>query len=343
MSAVAPVTPSVAAPVAASTTAAPWWRSVSSWFVALVLVVGVFAPLLANDVPLVARVGGQWSFPAFADLIGAPPVGPADTSWKHWWASLPADAADFAWMPPWPYGPNEVDASRCRLGPCLTHPFGNDDTGRDLVARIVHGTATVVELGLPSVLLGALIGTLLGAWAGYRRGVVEVLVLRGIELFLCFPTLLFLLFAAAFLGNSLVWSVLVMAAMFWTSFARIVRGAVLSLRERDFVLVARGLGLSEWRILTRHLLPQVGSQVAVTAAFCMAAAVVAESTMSFLGIGLRHGASSWGTMLKQGSEQAVLGCWHLWFFPALAIVAVVVGCHLLADRLRARGGDDFGR
>lgn len=333
-------TPAAAGPVVAA--AAVWWRGLSAWFVAAMLFVGLFAPLLANDVPLVARVGGSWSFPAFADLVGAPPVGPGDLSWKQWWAQLPSDADDFAWMPPWPYGPNEVDPLRYRLGPCLAHPFGNDDTGRDVLARVVHGASTVAELALPAVLLGMLVGTLLGAWAGYRRGVVEVLVLRTIELFLCFPTLLFLLFAAAFLGNSRHWCVLVMAAMFWTSFARIVRGAVLSLRERDFVLVARGLGLSEWRILTHHLLPQVASQVGVTAAFCLAAAVVAESTLSFLGIGPRGSLASWGAMLRQGNEQIVLGVWHGWFFPAMAIVLFVMACHTLAERLRRHAEEVAG-
>jgi len=122
--------------------------------------------------------------------------------------------------------------------------------------------------------------------------------------------------------------------LFWTSFARIVRGELLSLRERDFVLIARGLGVSEWRILARHLLPQIRSQIAVTAAFCMASAVVAESTLSFLGLG-PNATSSWGTMLRQGSERAHVGEWHLWLFPTAAIVAVVGCCHALADRLRS--------
>lgn len=336
----APTPAESAGPAVATRTA--WWRSLATCFVGAVLFAGLFAPLLANDVPLVARVAGTWSFPAFADLVGAPPVGPGDLSWKQWWAQLPSDGDDFAWMPPWPYGPNEVDPLRYRLGPCLAHPFGNDDTGRDVLARVVHGASTVAELALPAVLLGMLVGTLLGAWAGYRRGVVEVLVLRAVELFLCFPTLLFLLFAAAFLGNSRHWCVLVMAAMFWTSFARIVRGAVLSLRERDFVLVARGLGQSEWRILTHHLLPQVGSQVGVTAAFCLAAAVVAESTLSFLGIGPRGSLASWGAMLRQGNEQIVLGVWHSWFFPAMATVLFVMACHTLAERLRRHAEEAAG-
>jgi peptide/nickel transport system permease protein len=180
-----------------------------------------------------------------------------------------------------------------------------------------------------------LFGTALGLWAGTASGVVDVVVMRLIELFLCFPMLLFLLFSAAFFGSSSFGLSIVMAALFWTSFARIVRGELLSLRERDFVRIARGLGVPEWRIHLCHLLPQVASQIAVTAAFCMAAAIVAESTLSFLGVGPST-ASSWGDMLRQGSQQAAVGAWHLWFFPAAAIVSVVVCCHVLADRLRAR-------
>ena len=142
------------------------------------------------------------------------------------------------------------------------------------------------------------------------------------------------LFASAFFGSSTVALVTVMVLRFWISFARIVRGEVLSLREREYVLVARGLGLSTWRILTRHIMPQLISAIGVTCAFCMAAAIVAESTLSFLGVG-PSSQSSWGTMLRQGSEQAALGVWHLWLFPAAAIIAVVVRCHVLADRLRS--------
>ena len=311
-----------------------WWQRVSSWLALAVLLAGLFAPLLANDVPLVARHDGRWSFPAFADLVGRAGPGPQDLSWKQWWSRLPAAGDDFAWMPPWSYGPAETDLARARAAPSAAHPCGCDDTGRDQLARLIHGARTVVLLGVPAVLLGCVIGTLLGALAGLRGGVLDVLVSRLIELFLCFPSLLFLLFVSAFFGSSRTGLVTVMAALFWTSFARIVRGALLSLRERDFVHVARGFGVPGWRIFTRHLLPQVWSQIGVTAAFCMAAAVVAESTLSFLGLGAGDASSSWGTMLRQGSELAAVGAWHLWFFPALAIVAVVVCCHVLADRLR---------
>jgi peptide/nickel transport system permease protein len=301
-------------------------------FAALVLVAGMLAPLLANEVPIMARVGGRWYFPAVADCFGQPSAGPNDLTWKQWWSRLPADSPDFAIMPPWPYGPAETDSSRFRAPPSLAHPLGNDDTGRDMLARLVHGAHTAVTIAVPAVLLAGLFGTLLGAWAGFYRGWVDVVVLRLIELFLCFPTLLFLLFAAAFFGDSRAALILVMASTFWTGFARIVRGELLSLREREFVLVARGLGLTEGRVLRRHLLPLAKGQIAVTAAFCMASAITAESTLSFLQLG--PGTVSWGSMLRQGSEDAHLGAWHLWFFPAATIVAIVACCHVLADRWR---------
>ncbi|MEZ6038580.1 MAG: ABC transporter permease [Planctomycetota bacterium] len=301
----------------------------------LSVLVGLFAPLLANDVPLAARVQGHWSFPAFADLVGDPPPGPDDLGWKQWWSRLGADSEDLAWMPPWPYGPEETDAERFGARPHVSHPFGCDDTGRDVLARLVHGAGTAIRLGLPAVLLGALIGSLLGAWAGLAGGVVDFVVQRLIELFLCFPTLLFLMFAAAFFGSTATGLTLVMASLFWITFARIVRGELLSLRERDFVLVARGLGVSTWRIVTRHLLPQLIGQVGVTAAFAMAAAIAAESTLSFLGFG-PNVPSSWGLMLRQGAAQAATGAWHLWLFPAAAIATTVIACHVVADRLAAR-------
>lgn len=312
-----------------------WWREPALWCFLVIVFLGLFAPLLANDVPLVARVEGSWHFPAFAKMFGQTSVGPGDSSWKQWWSRLPAESADFAWMPPWPYGPTETDTTRFGARPSLAHPFGNDDTGRDCLARILHGSRVVITLALPSIGLAGLIGTLLGALAGLRRRWIDVLVLRAIEIAMCFPTLLLVLFVGAFFGHSRLGFICILAVPFGTAFARIVRGELLSLRERDFVQVARGLGLSDRQILLRHLLPQIWSKIGVTAAFCMASAIAAESTLSFLGLGPGDGAASWGAMLRQGSSQAVTGGWHLWFFPAATIVTVVVVCHLLADRLRA--------
>ncbi len=304
------------------------------WIAALLLFVAAFAPLLANDVPLVARIDGSYSFPAFTDCHSTPAPPPVDMTWKRWWSRLPADGPDFAWMPPWPHGPYEVDFARANQGPTWFHPLGTDEQGRDLLARLVHGTRASLGVGVLAVLLGAVIGVLLGGLAGICRGFTDVVVSRLVEVFLCFPSLLFLMFGAAFFGSSWLALILVMAALFWTSFARIVRGELLSLRERDFVAVARGLGASRWRLLRGHLWPQLRSQVAVTAAFCVASAIVAESTLSFLGLGPGASGTSWGTVLRQGSEQVHLAGWHSWGIPAAVIVGVVVLCHRLADRWR---------
>lgn len=304
-------------------------------FALLLVAVAVLAPILANDVPLVASVGGELAFPAFADYVGAPPPGPGGQDWKVWWARLPEGSEDWALMPPWPYGPLETDPERVRHGPDLEHPLGNDDSGRDVLARLVHGTSTAVGIGLGATVLAMVVGVLLGGLAGYLGGWTDVMVGRVLEVFLCFPVLLFLLAAGAFFGSSTAGVVVVMALVFWTSFARIVRGELLSLRQRDFVLAARGLGVSDCRILLRHLLPLLRGPVLVTAAFCVAQAVVAESTLSFLGLGPGLAASSWGSMLAQGKESAHLGAWHLWLFPGLLLVATITCCHALADRWRS--------
>jgi peptide/nickel transport system permease protein len=157
---------------------------------------------------------------------------------------------------------------------------------------------------------------------------------RLIEVFLCFPVLLLMLAIAACFGSSSGAIVAAFALAMWPSFARIVRGELLSLREREFVRVANHLGVGQWRIFVAHLLPQLRGQIAITAAFCMAYAIVAESTLSFLGIGPGVQGGPWGGVLAQGKANAHLWVWHLWFFPGALIVATVICCHVLADRLR---------
>lgn len=300
-----------------------------------VLVVGLLAPLLANDLPWCARVGGQWSFPAVQDLVGKAAPGPGDLDWKRWWARLPRGSADFALMPPWPYGPLETAIERQGAGPSWSHPLGCDVVGRDQLARLLHGARPVVLLGGSAVLLGGLLGTLLGALAGLRGGLCDWLLLRVIEVLHCLPMLLLLLVVVAWFGNSAVALVLVMAMLFWSSFARIVRGELLALREAEFVRTARALGVGEWRLLGCHLLPQLRGQIAVTAAFCLASAVLAEAALSFLGFGPGSQGGSWGAMLRLGGAQVLDGPWHLWLFPGLVIVLTAVACHLLMDRWRS--------
>jgi peptide/nickel transport system permease protein len=311
-------------------------RRWNRWLAVLIMLVAVLAPLLANQVPLVARVNGAWSFPAFRSYVGTVPVGPGELTWKQWRQQVQPGSGDFAWMPPCPYGPRETDLGLIEAGPSRAHPLGNDDTGRDVLACLIHGTSTAVGIGLSVSLLALLAGVLLGGLAGLRGGIADAVVLRLIELFLCFPALLLLLTAGTFLGDSTLALVVVLAALSWTSFARIVRGELLSLRERDFVLCARGLGVPEGRILRAHVLPQVRGPVLVTAAFCTANAVVVESALSFLRLGPGANLASWGGLLEQARQHAHLGAWHLWLFPVLALAVAVTCCHRLADDLGKR-------
>ncbi len=305
-------------------------------FAAVLLLLCALGPMLANDAPLAARADGVWSFPAVAETLGAPPPPPPPGGWRQWAAAQgQAEGALLLW-PIWNCSPLATDLDAVRAGPSLAHPLGADDTGRDVLARLVRGARSTVGCGLLGVALAAVVGTALGAFAGLLRGAADFVVQRLIEAFLCVPTLALLLLVAAFFGDAPAGVVAAFALAMWPSFARIVRGELLALREQPWVETARALGSSEFRIFVRHILPQLRGQIAVTAAFCMAAAIVAESTLSFLGIGPGVQSGSWGGVLAQGKDAAHLGAWHLWAFPGALIAAAVVCCHALADRLRPR-------
>lgn len=312
-------------------------KHVSSWWLALVLGIALLAPLLANDAPLVARVDGTLRFPAFASYFGRAEVGPhpeLSQTWREWWAQLDPRDGDFAVMPPWPYGPlMDRDPGRADEGPSLAHPLGRDGLGRDVLARLIWGTATAVRIGVGSVAVALLLGVPLGAAAGYCGGVLDALIGIVIEVFLCFPALFLVLAAAAFFGSSATAVVLVLGAVYWTGVARIVRGEFLSLRSREFVLAARGLGVGHLRLVLRHMLPSALPPVAVTAAFLFAGAIVAEATLTFLGLS-SGGHESWGTLLAEGKSSALRGAWHLWLFPALAVAGTVWSLQSTAGRWR---------
>ena len=301
--------------------------------------VGVFAPILANDLPVIASVDGEWQFPAFHTYISdeRPPT-PGQGSWKQWWANLPEDSDDWALMPFIPYGPNETVRDHVNTAPHWeslgSHYLGNDDTGRDVLARLIHGASTALFIAIGVVLLAAAIGVPLGAVAGYWGGVPDVIVNSVVQLFLCFPPFFFVLAVMAFLGNSLSGVVIVLGLLYWVSFARIVRGEFLSLREREYAKCARGLGIGPIRVILRHLLPAARGPILVNAAFVAASAILVESTLSFLGLGPGLATVSWGKILMQGKKYAHDGAWHLWLFPSIALIATVYGLHSWADLVR---------
>ncbi|MBM3973710.1 MAG: ABC transporter permease [Planctomycetes bacterium] len=307
-------------------------RAPSLWLALALVALGALAPVVANDAPLALRRDGAWSFPAFAELVGRAAVAPDGGGWRDWLALSRPDVV--VWMPPVPHGPLATDAALAGVGPSKAHWLGCDELGRDLLARIVHGASALSSLAAPAVALALVVGALLGTWAGLRRGWFEACVLRLVELTACLPLLLFLMFAAAFLGDSATVARLALAALLWPSFARIARAEALALAQREFVRTARGLGVSEARLLFAHVLPQMKGPLATTAAFCVAAAVVAEATLAFLGLATGSASTSWGEMLRSGVERAALGEWRPWAAPAAALTLVVLACHRVAERFR---------
>lgn len=302
---------------------------------ALFLFAALFAPVVASDLPLLAETeDGRVSFPAVADWLGEPVAPPVGRSWATWIAEQQRTSGRTCIRTPWPHGPESVDTTRIGIGPSWAHPMGCDDLGRDVLSRMLHGTRGALFTAVLAAALAMVAGALLGGLGGMCGGVVDALVLRLVELFLCFPALFLAMVAASQFGPSPVALAAVIAVVSWPSFARLVRSELLAMRRADFVLAARGLGAAPVTLLFRHMLPQLRDQLAVTFALVAAQAVVVESTLSFLGLGVSR--ASWGTLLAQGRDGAHLGAWHLWAFPAGAIALTVLCCHALAGRAEAR-------
>jgi len=241
-------------------------------------------------------------------------------------------------MPFIPYGPLETHPGHSKKRPSVgEHYMGNDNIGRDVLARIIHGTRTALLIAFGVVGLALLIGVPIGAAAGYWGGWIDMILSALVQTFLCFPPIFFVLVVMAFLGSSLWGMIIVLGLLYWVSFARIVRGEILSVREREFVKCARGLGLGPIRLLARHILPAMRGPILVNAAFVAASAVVVESTLSFLGVGPGLTTVSWGKILMQGKLHAATGAWHLWLFPSVVLIATVTCLHTLADRGRRPG------
>jgi peptide/nickel transport system permease protein len=236
---------------------------------------------------------------------------------------------------PWiaPYDPARQQLDEDLRGPSLEHPLGQDKLGRDQLSRIIYGARVSLEVGLTTVLVTATIGVLVGAIAGYAGGAVDFWAMRIVDVLLAFPGILLAIAMSAVLGPSLRNVVIALSVIGWTGYARLVRGEVLALKQREHVQAAFALGVSRRRILTRHILPLLAAPVAVQATFGMAAAIVAEASLSFLGLGVQPPQPSWGTMINDG-RTFVLVAPHLTLWPGLAIFSTVLGLNFLGDGLR---------
>ena len=242
----------------------------------------------------------------------------------------------FALFAPWiaPRDPALIDLPVRLSGPSAAHWFGTDELGRDILSRVIYGARISMLVGT-SVVAGSLaLGLVIGSLAGYYGGRIDRFVnLILMNAFLSFPGILLAIAFVAFLGLGLFNLIFALVIGGWVGYARLVRAQVLSAREREYVEAARGLGASDLRILVRHILPNIAQPVIVQAAIGMAGAVLAEATMSFLGLGIPPPAASWGSMLSDARSH-LFDAPHLVLFPAAAVMLAVLSFNFIGDALR---------
>ena len=217
--------------------------------------------------------------------------------------------------------------------PSAAHPFGFDHLGRDLLSRVIFGTRVALLVGLIATGIAVTIGVVVGAVAGFFGSWADMLISRVIDTLMAFPIIALLVVLAAVMGPSLTTTILVIGVTGWARFARVVRADVMSLKATDFVTAARSVGVRDWRIIWRHLLPNVMGPVIVLATLGIGGIIILESALSFLGLGIRPPEPSWGRTLADGRD-SILRFPHISFFPGLMIVITVLAFNVLGDGLR---------
>ena len=240
------------------------------------------------------------------------------------------------------YDPIVQDFGALLQPPSPAHPFGTDQLGRDILSRVLNGARATLPIGVAIIGIALAIGIPIGAVAGYARGWIDEGLMRIADIFLAFPTIVLALAIAAALGPDLTSAIVAIAVVLWPRYARLVRGQVLTLKEREFVLANRGLGASPGRILTRTVLPNVLGVVTFVAILDIGSATLAGATLSFLGLGIRPPNPEWGSMVALAVQYP--GDWWMSAFPGLALVSFVIGINLYGEVLerpsegRSQGG-----
>jgi peptide/nickel transport system permease protein len=214
--------------------------------------------------------------------------------------------------------------------------LGTDQLGRDVLSRLIFGARVSMVVGITAVVFAGVVGTLLGILSGYLGGWVDQVIMRLTDTWLALPPLVFAIFLAAIVGPSMWNIVIILGLTYWTRYARIVRGEVLSLREREFVRLAIVAGCSKWTIMARHILPNVINSAVVLASLMLGVVIITEATLSFLGIGVPPPQPAWGLMLSDGKQGLMVGYWWLTVFPGCCIMLMVLSANLLGDWLRVK-------
>lgn len=238
------------------------------------------------------------------------------------------------WIAPFPAeGRGRVNIDNIMVGPGLKHWLGTDELGRDLLSRIIFGARPALLVAITVVGIAAVVGTFLGLLAGFRGGWIDAVVMRVSELFLSFPPLLLSLVAVSILGPGLMNALIALTISWWPWYARLIRGEARSLRERPYVEISVAMGISQWKIMTRHILRNVTTPLVVQVATDLGAVILASGSLAFIGLGAQPPLADWGLMVAQG-RSVIFDQWWISTFPGVAIFLIVLAFNLLGDALR---------
>ena len=232
-----------------------------------------------------------------------------------------------------PYDPAHIDVKNVLIGPTQAHPLGTDELGRDVLSRMIWGSRISLLVGFVAVGIAILIGILIGAVAGYYGGFIDDVLMQFVDIMLSIPTFFLILAVIAILEPSIWNFMIVIGVTSWMGVARLVRGQFLTLKETDYVMAAKALGAHDRRMIFRHILPNAMSPVYVSAVLGVAGAILVESSLSFLGLGVQPPTPSWGSILTAGKDTIEIA-WWLSVFPGLAILITVLGYNLLGEGLQ---------
>ncbi len=285
-------------------------------------IIAIFAPLLANSRPYIYISDGKVYFPLFYDHTD---LRDADLRKKKY--------RGFKIFPPISYSYSEYELNSIVVPPGSRHLMGTDEQGRDLLARMIHGSRISIFVGFIAVAIYVFIGIIVGSVAGYYGGWIDIIISRIIEIIMCFPTFFLILTILALVGPNLANVMVVIGLTGWPGIARIVRGEFLRLREMDFVAASRALGARDAWIIVRHILPNSLAPVLVSATFGIASTILIESSLSFLGFGVQPPTPSWGDILSQ-SRDFMDFAWWLTLIPGFAIFITITSYNLVGEGLQ---------
>jgi peptide/nickel transport system permease protein len=232
-----------------------------------------------------------------------------------------------------PYDPTAIDVHNVLSPPSKEHPIGTDELGRDLLSRIIWGSRVSLKVGFVAVGIAILIGIVIGALAGFYGGLIDAVLMRFVDIMLAFPTFFLILAVISILEQNIFTIMVVIGLTSWMDVARLVRAEFLSLKEKDFVSAARAVGVNDKRLIFKHILPNALSPVFVAATFGVAGAILIESGLSFLGLGVQPPDPSWGNILTAGKDNIEVA-WWLSLYPGLAILITVLSYNLVGEGLR---------